>query len=170
MTTLLATHPAIAGLYGFDKANPYTAEEKILDMKYLPKQIRNYRADMRNNLQMLINYAKKNNPDFKIITHEGQEILYRSAWEDTRDGYNLARRQKGQQGSIEDTTFLSKGKEIPKNLKLTLPNTIICILSTLLPSTDYIAATEKSKTSLLTITLVLSALIIVPHRKKWIAP
>ena len=59
MTTLLATHPAIAGLYGFDKANPYTAEEKILDMKYLPKQIRNYRADMRNNLQMLINYAKK---------------------------------------------------------------------------------------------------------------
>lgn len=121
MTTLLATHPAIAGLYGFDKANPYTAEEKILDMKYLPKQIRNYRADMRNNLQMLINYAKKNNPDFKIITHEGQEILYRSAWEDTRDGYNLARRQKGQQGSIEDTTFLSKGKEIPQEPQIDTP-------------------------------------------------
>lgn len=114
----LAAVPAAAGLYGFDNANPYTADEKILDMKYLPLQIRNYRADMRENLQMLIDYAKKNKPDFKIITHEGQELLYRSSWEDARDGYNLSRRQKG---SIEDTTFLSRENEIPKEPKPDTP-------------------------------------------------
>lgn len=118
LTTLAAAGSAAAGVYGFDSANPYTAEEKILDIKYLPLQIRNYRADMRENLQMLIDYAKKNNPNFKIITHEGQELLYRSAWEDARDGYNLSRRKKG---SIEDTTFLSRENEIPKEPKPDTP-------------------------------------------------
>lgn len=116
--SVLAAHSAGAGMYGFDSTNPYTPEEKILDMKYLPPQIRNYRADMRDNLQMLIDFAKKNNPDFKIITHEGQELLYRSAWEDARDGYNLSRQKKG---SIEDTTFLRHGNEIPRQPKPDTP-------------------------------------------------
>lgn len=114
----LAARSAGAGLYGFNSANPYTPEEKILDMKYLPMQIRNYRADMRDNLQMLIDYAKENKPDFKIITHEGQELLYRSAWEDARDGYNLSHRKKG---SIEDTTFLSRENETPQQPKPDTP-------------------------------------------------
>ena len=109
LLTGTAVFPAVAGLYGFNSANPYTSEEKILDMKYLPTQIRNYRAAMRENLQMLIDYAHKNKPDFRIIVHEGQELLYRSSWEDACDGYNLSRRQKG---SINDTSFLNHGKQI----------------------------------------------------------
>ncbi len=114
----LTIRSADAGLYGFTNVNPYTPEEKILDMKYLPMQIRNYRADMRDNLQMLIDYARGNRPGFKIITHEGQELLYRSAWEDARDGYNLSRRKKG---SIEDTTFLSHENETPRQPKPDTP-------------------------------------------------
>lgn len=114
----LAASAANAGMYGFSNVNPYTSEEKILDMKYLPMQIRNYRSDMRENLQMLIDYAHENNPDFQIITHEGQELLYRSSWEDARDGYNLSRLKKG---SIEDTTFLSRENEIPKQPKPETP-------------------------------------------------
>ena len=82
---------AIAGLYGFHNYNPYTKDERILDLKEVPPYIQNYRADMRDNLLMLIRYAKEQNPDFKIIAHEGQNLLTKSLWEYDREGYNRAR-------------------------------------------------------------------------------
>ena len=103
--TMASVSEARAGLYGFNKANPYTKEEEILKMDYLPLEIRNYRAAMRDNLLMLIDYAKEQKPNFKIITHEGQELLTKSLWEYNLEGYNLAR-QKHE--GIEDSFFLSR--------------------------------------------------------------
>ena len=82
------------GLYGFDRVNPYTREEKILKMDYLPDSIHNYRAEMRDNLLMLIDYARKHNPDFQVLSHEGQELLYKSRWEYELEGYNRVREKK----------------------------------------------------------------------------
>lgn len=93
---------AAAGLSGFHHYNPYTAEERILDLKDVPDEIHNYRADMRNNLLMLIRYAKKQNPDFKIITHGGQDLLTKSLWEYEREGYNRARKEE----NASDDSFL----------------------------------------------------------------
>lgn len=92
-----------AGLYGFDHANPYTPEEKILQMDYLPDSIRNYRAEMRNNLLMLIDYARRHNPHFQVLSHEGQPLLYKSRWEYELEGYNRVRENK--QGA-SDPVFL----------------------------------------------------------------
>ena len=94
-TVLLA--PSIGagnGLYGFNATNPYTPEEKILQMDYLPDSITNYRAEMRNNLLMLIDYARQHNPNFQILSHEGQELLYKSRWEHELEGYNRVKEQK----------------------------------------------------------------------------
>lgn len=93
---------ADAGLYGFNHYNPYTKEERILNLSEVPSKIRNYRADMRSNLLMLINYAKKQNPDFKIVAHEGQDLLTKSLWEYDREGYNRARKKD----SAKDDSFL----------------------------------------------------------------
>ena len=94
-TVLLAPSiGASSGLYGFDQENPYQPEEKILQMDYLPDSITNYRAEMRNNLLMLIDYARKHNPNFQILSHEGQELLYKSRWEHELEGYNRAREEK----------------------------------------------------------------------------
>ena len=93
---------AYAGLHGFHQYNPYTKEERILDLSVVPDTIHNYRADMRNNLLMLIRYAKEQRPDFKIIAHEGQDLLTKSLWEYDREGYNRAR----QQDNAEDDSFL----------------------------------------------------------------
>ncbi len=100
---LLASTDAGAGLYGFDKTAPYSHEEKILRMDYLPDSIRNYREAMRDNLLMLIDYARKHNPDFQIISHEGQELLYKSRWEYELEGYNRVRAQKE---NANDPVFL----------------------------------------------------------------
>ncbi len=101
---LLSTSIAEAGmgLYGFHHANPYTKEERILNLSEVPEDIHNYRADMRNNLLMLIKYAKQQNPDFKIIAHEGQDLLTKSLWEYDREGYNRARLSE----NAKDDSFL----------------------------------------------------------------
>ena len=91
------------GLYGFDSINPYTNSEKILHMDYLPDSVRNYRADMRDNLLMLVDYARKHNPDFQVLSHEGQELLYKSRWEYELEGYNRVRTLKE---NANDPVFL----------------------------------------------------------------
>ncbi len=93
---------ADAGLYGFHHANPYTKEERILNLQEVPDDIQNYRANMRENLLMLIKYAKQQNPDFKIIAHEGQDLLTKSLWEYDREGYNRARHHE----NAQDDSFL----------------------------------------------------------------
>ena len=93
---------ADAGLYGFTEYNPYTKEERILQNIIVPQKIDNYRAKMRDNLLMLINYAKQQDTNFKIITHEGQDLLTKSLWEYGREGYNRARIQE----NAQDDSFL----------------------------------------------------------------
>lgn len=93
---------ADAGLYGFTHYNPYTKEERILNINKVPDKLDNYREKMRQNLLMLIRYAKEQNKNFKIITHEGQDLLTKSLWEHGRDGYNRARVEK----NAKDDAFL----------------------------------------------------------------
>ena len=93
---------AVAGMYGFHHYNPYTKEERILDLSTVPNSISNYRAMMRDNMLMLIRYAKEQNPDLKIITHEGQDLLTKSLWEYDREGYNRARKKP----KAKDDSFL----------------------------------------------------------------
>lgn len=94
--------PAYAGLYGFTHYNPYTKNERNLALNEIPTHLQNYRAEMRDNLLMLIRYAKQQNPDFKIMVHEGQDLLNKSLWEYSREGYNRARRKAG----VADDYFL----------------------------------------------------------------
>lgn len=82
---------AYAGMYGFDHFNPYTKKERILSLEDVPLSLPDYRAFMRDNLLMLIRYARQQNPDFKIIVHEGQDLINKSLWEYSREGYNRAR-------------------------------------------------------------------------------
>lgn len=103
---LAAPFEAAAGLAGFNKENPYTKEERILHLKDIPEEIHNYRADMRENLLMLIRYAKEQNPNFKIIAHEGQDLLTKSLWEYDSEGYNRARKQE----NAQDDSFLFHNK------------------------------------------------------------
>lgn len=102
LTALVFTSNANAGLYGFNHYNPYTKEERVLNLKEVPKHIRNYRAAMRNNLLMLIRFAKEKKPDFKIVVHEGEDLLTKSMWEYSREGYNRARFSD----NVEDDYFL----------------------------------------------------------------
>ncbi|MBR6663190.1 MAG: hypothetical protein IKL33_00015, partial [Alphaproteobacteria bacterium] len=94
---------AKAGLYGFDSINPYTDEENILQMTYLPEKIINYRNEMRKNLLMLIDYAHSQNPDFQILSHEGQDLLTKSRWEYALEGYNKVR---ARELNVSDPYFL----------------------------------------------------------------
>ena len=105
LTILLAsalTSKADAGLYGFTHYNKSTKEERIIHLNKVPEKIDNYRAKMRANLLMLIRYAKEQNKDYKIVTHEGQDLLTKSLWEYSREGYNRARQQK----NAKDDSFL----------------------------------------------------------------
>lgn len=99
---------ARADLYGFNHYNPYTLEERILDLSEVPVRLQNYRADMRNNLLMLIRYAKQQQNDFKIIVHEGQDLLTKSLWEYAHEGYNRARKNT----DAQDDYFLFHRKFI----------------------------------------------------------
>ena len=109
MISLTFNHKANAGLYGFNHYNPYTLKERILNINDVPENIPNYRALMRDNLLMLIRYAKEQNPAFKIITHEGQDLLTKSLWEYDREGYNRARVQEN---ALDDSfLFHQKYKE-----------------------------------------------------------
>lgn len=102
MGTATLADKAAASLYGFNHYNPYTKEERILNLKEVPMRLKNYRAAMRNNLLMLIRYAREKNPDFKIVAHEGQDLLTKSLWEYSHEGYNRARKFDG----ADDDYFL----------------------------------------------------------------
>jgi cysteinyl-tRNA synthetase len=101
LLTVFATK-AVAELYGFYPYNPLSKAERNLAQSNIPLNIQNYRAAMRDNLLMLIRYAKKHNPDFKIVAHEGQDLLTKSQWEYDREGYNRARLQE----DASDDSFL----------------------------------------------------------------
>ncbi len=98
---------ANAGLYGLDKANPLTKEEINIKPIFLQKELINYPKEMRDNIIMLSNFAKKNNPDFQIIVHEGQDLLAVTDYEKGVVGYQRATSGK------EDKNFLSKEKTSP---------------------------------------------------------
>ena len=97
-----------AGLYGFTEINPYTPEEKILDIDVPPKQVTNFRETLRHNVEMLSNYAYLRDKNFQIIIHEGQELLNKSLWEYHLTGYNEARARPTQ---AKDPSFLFKFKK-----------------------------------------------------------
>ncbi len=102
LLSTVSVSETVAGVYGFHHYNPYIKEERNLNFDILPQKLQNYRAYMRNNLLMLARFAKKQNPDFKIISHEGQDLLTKSLWEYNRDGYNNARIKN----NVEDKSFL----------------------------------------------------------------
>lgn len=56
-----------AGLYGFTEINPYTPEEKILDIDVPPKQVTNFRETLRHNVEMLSNYAYHRVKIFRLL-------------------------------------------------------------------------------------------------------
>lgn len=103
--TLALVPNASAGLYGFSRANPPTKEEQILDIEVPPRHILNYRQKMRDNIEMLADYAHARIPEFQIIVHEGEQLLNKSLWEYHLAGYNDARR-KGI--NADDPSFLYK--------------------------------------------------------------
>lgn len=107
LSTFALNHRAKAGLYGFDNITPYTQDENILHMDYLPEHIPNYRALMRDNLLMLMDYARSHNPNFQIIAHEGQVLLAKSRWEYDLEGYNQVRRKET---GTKDPYFLIDNK------------------------------------------------------------
>lgn len=74
---LAGIHPAGAGLYGFTSENPYTHEEELLGMDVAPRYIVNYRKEMRDNLLMMIDYARARRPEFQIVAHEGDYLMDR---------------------------------------------------------------------------------------------
>lgn len=115
--TLALINGASAGLYGF--ANfPRTsvAENKPIDFFPPPKHIKNYADLMRQNLIMLVDYARAQKPDFQVIVHESPELLSNGSWEYNLDGYNEVR-TKGK--LAQDPYFLNT--EIFKSLNLEPP-------------------------------------------------
>lgn len=100
---------ASAGLYGFTDAHPLTQEEKILDMDFPPETILNYRDLMRNNINMLADFAHEHNPDFQIILHEGGELLAKGLWEYHLEGYEKARAHGI---DTSDPSFLAELKQL----------------------------------------------------------
>ena len=105
ISSLSIANKAGAGLYGFTSGTPLSQEEKILQMSAPPEDILNYRALMRQNLEILINYAKENKPNFQILLHECDEVLYKSLWEYHLSGYYQALQKAGAKA---DPSFLSK--------------------------------------------------------------
>lgn len=82
-----------------------------------PTKIINYRDLMRENVNMLVAYAKEQNPNFTVIAYEGQDLLDKSLWEYHLDGYNEARKKEV---NAEDISFLVRSK---KDLTDTDPDT-----------------------------------------------
>lgn len=108
-TALVLSTSANAGLHGFDKQNPYTYEEEILNIDVAPEYIVNYREQMRNNINILAKYAKYKNTNFQIIVHGCEELLNKSLWEYHLEGYNEAHK-KGI--NANDPSFLFKLKHL----------------------------------------------------------
>ena len=114
IAALALSGKAEAGLYGFTTGKDPTVEEEILDMPAPPQNILNYRSLMRDNLQMLIDYAKENKPEFQIMLHDCDEMLYKSLWEYHLTGYSHAR---GNNDDKSDPSFLSyTNDELEKNI------------------------------------------------------
>lgn len=111
---LLVNTECQAGLAGFTSANPYTQEEKNIQQGGFPKDIKNYRDLMRQNVIMLSRYAKSRKPEFVIMAHEGQKLLQNSLWEFHLDDYNQSRRY----GYSEDRDTLLLSPEEIKNKKI----------------------------------------------------
>ncbi|MDD4556351.1 MAG: hypothetical protein PHE89_03370 [Alphaproteobacteria bacterium] len=88
LALLLCCSNAFAGLYGFDDVNPYTHEEDQKDRGFPPKTMINYRQKMRDNINFLSQYAKLQQPNFKIILHGDEDLFSRHALEDDVDEYN----------------------------------------------------------------------------------
>lgn len=135
---LVFSTSAFAGLDGFTKAHPLTQEEKILDMTTPPYTILNYRDLMRHNINMLAEFARKHNPDFQIILHEGGELLTKSLWEYHLEGYEKARAhgidtsdpsflaQLKQMGITDKYTPGSKAAAFRKNINAVAYNNLYC--------------------------------------------
>ncbi|MBE6459317.1 MAG: hypothetical protein E7010_05895 [Alphaproteobacteria bacterium] len=94
-----------AALYGFSETNPLTPEEQKINLPAPPRKIINYRQALRDNIDMIADYAHAHNADFQIVLHEGEELLNKSLWEYHRDGYNKIRNKFNHK---EDTSFLYK--------------------------------------------------------------
>lgn len=121
-----------AGLYGFSPFDKDAYKTQELSSDVPPRHIVNYRDLMRENVNMLVEYAKKQNPNFVVIAHEGQELLDKSLWEYHLDGYNNARKFGI---NAKDASFLVHSKDKLKDIDL---NTDI-IATTYLKNLDAIA-------------------------------
>lgn len=116
---LLSTAECLAGLAGFTSANPYTQEELNAISSGFPESIKNYRDAMRQNVIMLSRYGKSQNPEFIIMTHEGQKLLDNGIWEFHLDDYNKSR-QNGY-SSDRDTLLLNPVEIQNKKIENLMP-------------------------------------------------
>ncbi len=111
VAVLALSNNAGAALFGFAQSNPLTPEEKKLHLPAPPRNIINYRQELRDNIAMIADYAHAHDSNFQIILHEGEELLNKSLWEYHLDGYNKIRNKFN---SKEDKSFLyrlpSEGK------------------------------------------------------------
>lgn len=89
--TLFISSSVNAGLYDFTKFNEFDEKKEIPERQSPPQFIINYRQKMRDNINMLANYAKLVNQDFKIIVHGADELLSISNIEIYTKEYNLIR-------------------------------------------------------------------------------
>ena len=99
------TSNAGAALYGFSEANPLTQEEQKINLPAPPRKIINYRQALRDNINMIADYAHAHDTNFQIVLHEGEELLNKNLWEYHREGYNQIRNKFNPK---EDTSFLYK--------------------------------------------------------------
>ncbi len=104
---LVYCNHANAKLYGFENLNNQTHSSQIV-FDAPPEQLINYRANMRDNINMLVTYAKNKNPNFQIILHEPVELLEKSWKEYDLDMYNTIRMNAS---LTEDPTFLQNKSE-----------------------------------------------------------
>ncbi len=111
----LLAYKANAGLYGFTQANPYSKQELNSQSQDFPEQINNYRDLMRENVIMLSQFAKSQNPQFEILVHEALPLLEDDIWEYHLNDYNLSRKN----GYTEDNDSLLSLQENlhPKNFQ-----------------------------------------------------
>ncbi len=120
--TVFAFFPAGAalagsGFYGFTEGTPLSAKEYNPGLSSAPRHIINYRQKMRDTANMLTDYARKQNPQFKILAHEGRDLLEISLDEASLNGYNEARKHSP---NAEDATFLQhdyQGESTPETLR-----------------------------------------------------
>ena len=125
------------GFYGFSQGIPLSSAEKNTSLSFTPRSITNYRQKMRDILNMLTSYARKQEPKFKIVVHEGRELLDIGIHEASLEGYNIVRNKIP---GKEDKTFLQhdyQNETSPESLSYLnsldgiLLNHIFC------PSTKY---------------------------------